>query len=30
MNKLVYLELAILELTKMLKYEFWYDSVKPK
>ena len=30
MNKPVYLELPILELTKMLKYEFWYDSVKPK
>ena len=30
MNKPVYLELAILELTKMLKYEFWYDSVKTK
>ena len=30
MNKPVYLEIAILELTKILKYEFWYDSVKLK
>ena len=30
MNKPVYLEPAILELTKMLKYDFWYDFVKPK
>ena len=30
MNKLVYLELSILGLSKMLMYEFWYDYVKPK
>ena len=30
MNKAVYLGLSILELSKMLMYEFWYDFVKPK
>ena len=30
LNKPVYLELSILELSKLLKYEFWYDYVKPK
>ena len=30
MNKPVYLGLRILELSKMLMYEFWYDYVKPK
>ena len=30
MNKLVYLELSIPELSKMLMYEFWYNYVKPK
>ena len=30
MNKLFYLGLSILELSKILKYEFWYDYVKPK
>ena len=30
MKKLVYLGLSILELSKMLMYEFWYDYVKPK
>ena len=30
MNKLVYLGLSILELSKMLMYQFWYDYVKPK
>ena len=30
MNKPVYLKLAILELSKTLIYEFWYDIVKPK
>ena len=30
MNKPVYLGLAILELSKILMYEFWYDYVKPK
>ena len=30
MNKPVYLGLSILELSKMLMYEFWYDYVKTK
>ena len=30
MNKLVYLVLSILELSKTLMYELWYDYVKPK
>ena len=30
MNKVVYLGLSILELSKMLMFEFWYDYVKPK
>ena len=30
MNKAVYLGLSILELSKILMYEFWYDYVKPK
>ena len=30
MNKPVYLGLSILELNKMLMYEFWHDYVKPK
>ena len=30
MNKLGYLELSILELGKILMYEFWYDYVKLK
>ena len=29
MNKPVYLGLSILELSKVLMYEFWYDYVKP-
>ena len=29
-NKYVYLRLPILELSKTLMYEFWYDYVKPK
>ena len=29
-NKLVYLGLLILELSKILMHEFWYDYVKPK
>ena len=29
-NKPVCLGLSILELSKMLMYEFWYDYVKPK
>ena len=30
MNKPVYLGFLILELSKILIYEFWYDYVKPK
>ena len=30
MSKPVYLGLSIQELSKILKYEFWYDYVKPK
>ena len=30
MNKPVYLGLSILELSKTVMYEFWYDYVKPK
>ena len=30
MNKPVYLVLSILELSKIVMYEFWYDYVKPK
>ena len=30
MNKLVYLGLSILELSKILMYEFWYDYVQLK
>ena len=30
MNKLVYLGLSILEISKTLMYEFWYDYTKPK
>ena len=30
MNKPLYLGLSILELGKLLMYEFWYDYVKPK
>ena len=30
MNKCVYLGLSILQLSKILMYEFWYDYVKPK
>ena len=30
MNKAVYLGLSILDLSKILMYEFWYDYVKPK
>ena len=30
MNKPVYLGLSILELSKILMHEFWYDYVKPK
>ena len=30
MNKLVYLGLSILEISKIIMYEFWNDYVKPK
>ena len=30
MNKPVYLGLSILELSKILMYEFWHDNLKPK
>ena len=30
MNKPVYLFLSILEISKILMYEFWYDYMKPK
>ena len=30
MNKLVYLGLSILEISKILMYEFWHDYIKPK
>ena len=29
-NKPVYLRLSILEISKTLMYEFWYDYIKPK
>ena len=30
MNKPIYLGLSILEMSKILMYEFWYDYMKPK
>ena len=30
MNKLAYLHLLILEISKIVMYEFWQDYVKPK
>ena len=30
MNKPIYLGLSILEISKILMYEFWYDYLKPK
>ena len=30
MHKSVYLGLSILEISKTLTYEFWYDYIKPK
>ena len=30
MNKLVYLGMSILDISKMLMYKFWYDYIKPK
>ena len=29
-NKLVYLHMSILDISKTLMYEFWYDYIKPK
>ena len=29
-NKPIYLGLSILDISKILMYEFWYDYVKPK
>ena len=29
-NKPVHLGLSVLELKKILMYEFWYDYIKPK
>ena len=30
MNKLIYLGMSILDTSKTLMYEFWYDYIKPK
>ena len=30
MNKPLYLGMSILDISKMLMYEFWYDHFKPK
>ena len=30
MNKPIYLGLSILDVSKMVMYEFWYDYMKPK
>ena len=30
MNKPIYLDQAILDTSKTLMYEFWYDYIKPK
>ena len=30
MNKLVYLGLSILDISKAVMYEYWYDYIKPK
>ena len=30
MNKPIYLGLSMLEVSKILMYEFWYDYMKPK
>ena len=30
MNKSIYLDMSILDISKTLMYEFWYDYIKPK
>ena len=30
MNKPIYLDMSILDISKTLIYEFWYDHIKPK
>ena len=30
MNKPIYFNMSILDITKKIKYEFWYDYIKPK
>ena len=30
MNKLIYLGMSILDISKTIMYEFWYDYIKPK
>ena len=30
MDKPVYLDLSILEISKTIMYKFWYDYIKPK
>ena len=30
MNKLVYLDISVLKISKTLMYQFWYDYIKPK
>ena len=30
MNKLIYIGLSVLELNKVVMYEFWYDYMNPK
>ena len=30
MNKLVYMGLAILDMSRIAMYDFWYDYIKPK
>ena len=30
MNKTIHLDMSILDISKTLMYEFWYDYIKPK